>query len=614
MKSNSLKQNKSAATSKIKRAWRSSLICTFFRYLSTIEERAQEGRIAHFFRKFGFRRRVVRPFVSKFSHEISQSLILSRLAKLEKSLLSITLRVYGVLFFAFGFFAMMISAFDYFNTNDMLFSVNNIFPGAIIILVAAPLIFFGTKSLSVALCTSKFACAVLFRGLGLEREHFAITATNNAGGTRAFAIGTLLGVLTVFIPTSTIFLVAAILIATRIFLRQPESGVILTLFLVPFFNLGITTTVIYSFILITTASFILKFLRGKRNIKFHLIDIAAFLLMTLSFVHHTSSSESSWAALIVHVCFFLIYWLIANMICDNIWMLRAVKAVILSLVFYTLHALVYLFYYTLPENTYALQIISTIAEDGIFAPDNFASGYFMVAIPFVVAHFLFASSERGRLGTFIFATVSFFVLLFTVTSIRSDAISALAVASILLGLFAALVFFSPKSSIFIAGISLFLFGIWQGIIHFFEISWAERLPISGSLNGLFQALVMPYFEINYENAYREIVVRIGVIGVVFTALILVLALSKGLFAIKLQSSCEITGQDENSQKTLQFASLAVLFTLVFQGLLTNIFNDMRLLFMFVVCVAFTVAAARSARENMPMFAYSAHSADIDLNL
>ena len=263
-----------------------------------------------------------------FAKQFETSALVNLCATIQGKFMRFALSNYGVLFFSFGFYSIVVfivKKFAFPTGNESYFDLAvcvAAIPIAIFLLVSK-------KSMAQALASSRIVGAVLFGLLGIRNEsveHEAEKEPQKFVGV-PFIVGMALGVLSFFIKPIYIALFFALLIFAAAVFSSPEAGLVSLFLALPFAK----TTYLAALVILIAVSFAIKFVCGRRTVKFQLLDIPIimFMLMTLS-GGVFSMGEGSLMRALVYVCFICGYFLVKMMFRSERYVRRAMYALALS--------------------------------------------------------------------------------------------------------------------------------------------------------------------------------------------------------------------------------------------------------------------------------------------
>ncbi len=224
-------------------------------------ENSQIRRVAHE-RKMGRSSRVFTAINIFFS----KSRVAGFFKKLTSSILSMSISVYGVLFMAYGVaatFARYALMFIQKGGSDIILELG--VPVAIVVL-SVPLLM-SQRSITEIASSSMFIGKLVRSFLMIPEEKLATKKRvgSSALKTVIALVGVGLGALTYFLPTLTIPIVFFAIILLLVIMSHPESGVMLIAVTVPFLHYTKELRFIFPILVcVTCASYIFKVCGGKR--------------------------------------------------------------------------------------------------------------------------------------------------------------------------------------------------------------------------------------------------------------------------------------------------------------------------------------------------------------
>ena len=259
------------------------------------------------------------PIFDTVSRLISSSVTSEFLSRLARFLLSLRLKLYGAMLFAFGVYSTATAVTEQFILSDGR-ELSGIIFGVVCAVSALPLVV-SDDTLSGTLSSSRIGAA-LCRITGIRREAVEVVGARGRAS-YGFLIGAALGTLTFFVSPYRILLVAASMIALWLIMASPEFGVIATAFMIPFWSTLRLTALVGA----TALSFLIKVVRGKRFVSFELTDGAA-LGLTIVLLFSAFTSGDAWRTPLKMALYMTAYFLAASLIRSTDWWGRAVGAVV----------------------------------------------------------------------------------------------------------------------------------------------------------------------------------------------------------------------------------------------------------------------------------------------
>ena len=585
--------------------------------------------------------------VSKYSRRvrgavaerIENGFIVWLLAKIGNYFMSMPLKVYGIYFIAFGIYSSSAcyarSIISYAASLDygmIAFSV-------LLIISAMPLIL-SKESLGSAIGTSRSARAIFISVFGFREECFEVVARPSSFKTySALFLGIISGTLTLFVYPTDMILAVMILMLIALIMISPETGVLLSLFALPFLSLTDSPSTILGLVMILCAvSTVVKLIRGKRIIKIELVDIFVVLfgiMLFMSGVISVGGSDSLGEA-IMCCTLLVIYFLIANMMRTRLWIKRCVIALVSSATVVAVLGVVEYFFGELSTEWLDIDYFSDIRGRvvSLFDNSNVLAFYLAIILPFAIDLMLRCRMRRERFIT-LFSCASI-VLCIVFTFSRGAWIAAIiSVATYL--------FIRTRKTLKILLLSVFLVPILplvlpSGIINrflsigdmadsstFYRVyTWRGSLrAISDHLyggigygNAAFEAIYPNYAYAGIESAehthslYLQILLGMGIIGLVVFALLILLFAQKSLEYVK--------NPESHRSACYVAAAFSAVVSALTMGAFDHIWYNYRIFFLFWAVMGIAVATVRVGDTTMKrrnvQTVFDGSSAGVDLFL
>ncbi len=528
-------------------------------------------------------------------------------------LLGCSLRVYGIFLLTSGSYTVLIHYIKRYAFPEVTQTRMALWIGAIAIALAVPMI--GSRnSLAELLQKGLLPRLLLIDIFGISEERFDIPRVKGGGRYNyALLLGMLIGVLTLAIPVQYMVLFALGLVVVAIVLSYPEVGVLALIAMIPFSaGIGAAFHVMDFAIGLTAIAYLGKLIRGKRIIRFSLIDtlVLAFgVVLLFSGVASAGGEVSLQQAR--HTCLLiLMYFMIVNLIRTPAWLHRAVLAGVGSA---CLFAMIGVFQYvggrtgSLSEtglfSSVLTRISSTFESPGMYA------AYLMLLMPLLLAIWVTTTGIKHRLIAALCGLAMAMSMLFTWSR------SAWIGVSVALLVF--LLIYSRKSAcwLLLGGTTI---PIWWSILPQSVVdrligmtdmsdpaiyeriyTWKGTLRMIGDhlLGGVGygpEAFQQVYPEYSYtgleqagrvDNMYLSLLCAVGLLGlVVFLLMVVVFA----------QHCFEYIGNaPESYSKTFVAAGLASIVGTLVMGFGCDIWYDETVLLTFFTVLALTCAYIRA---------------------
>ncbi|MCL2213214.1 MAG: hypothetical protein FWB93_05240 [Oscillospiraceae bacterium] len=597
---------------KLKRTIQNSGTGRMFYFVARIDDHARRGALGGLVGRYA-PGQVLRPFVSKTARAIEGSLLVAWLRTLLAVMLRQPVRVYGSLMFSFGFYAAIIQIFRTFEVYGELLHPHALVTGAGIMVASLPLVLFGKRTLSAALLQSRIASAFLFSMMGLKREDFAESESRGNGGMVAFAVGTALGLSTLFVSAEFILLGIAVLLVALAILRMPESGIPLLLFITPF--VGANVVILHGIIAFTFASYLLRIMRGKRNLNFSFTDGAVVLFAFIAFLQLAFLPNGNLLDGMNFFAFVFTYILVVGLIRERVWLARCTTVICFVTFVHGLHAILVFFYDVLPAGLHRVALYLGAFGQRIVAPTNFLVLYFMIGLPFLMARVLLETKFRTKFWMFVMfvlSSIGFMLSTFTDGAVQNN---VLAIISLTVGTLLALFFFNRRRFIAIGFAIAIIFAVLQIAVIFAHNDWlADAVPITADINldGLLNTLIRPYFNQHGGSTFVQL---FGVVGFLLIAAIIFCGVAAAIVAPKRRTVLvSYATKTENTLRITLLASLSAILAVLVHSRLEYVFACGQIAMSFWICFGLIITTTRCAVRELYVPTGNANAADVDIRI
>ncbi|MBR5173339.1 MAG: hypothetical protein IKW16_00155 [Clostridia bacterium] len=179
------------------------------------------------------------------------------------------------------------------------------------------------KRVGEALLSGKLSGFIIHQILSMDESKLEVEESAPTGSYLvAFEIAMFLGFTTYFINPLIIVGIVFLIIAFAVIMCFPELGIMSVMLLLPFVNVLENPSLTLLFLLIfTMLAFLSKFIRGKRIMRFELIDICVlawgFILVVGGLI--TQGGKSSLFSALMYCGFLCVYFLIINSYIGKTW-------------------------------------------------------------------------------------------------------------------------------------------------------------------------------------------------------------------------------------------------------------------------------------------------------
>ncbi|MBR5314271.1 MAG: hypothetical protein IKU45_02530, partial [Clostridia bacterium] len=564
--------------------------------MSSNNENAYEKGLLHRgTSKLDLGKRVFRPFKRTVSKQISQSFLLNWLSGYLKGFLFTKCNVYGLMSITVGIGFLLVGILKVYSGKMPNLSFVDTFISLLLCLISIPLLLSSSK-LSDAIYSSKNVSVLIFNWLGCRTVSFTDNSQVKGHTRSALPIALLLCIVSWWLRPISMLFALAIFIFGLIVFHTPESGVVLFLFLLPFLYWQYAAYVI----IFTGICFLLKYIRGKRTVKFEPLSVCAamfgvFVLFSYLVTEYKIESELATLQSLCALCAFFIF---INLIKSKKWIKRCVNSLVLSCIAVSLYGIAgYLIRFF--NLAYLTEVFSKLTYGfGIsyFGQLEHLVQYILVVLPFV-SIVLQDSTKRERALSFI-AFVSGIVCLGLTGN--EGALICLIISAL-----AFLVGYSKKSLAFaLVLICISLFTVPHLLTHSYDFSNAANSVttyITDRIGGIASQLKegMLYFCGTGLGTYEEylsekigngigLAVEVGVIGFLMLCLTMFFCLQKN--TTMYSKGC---GKDG---RLLSLAPMISLLSLLLYSGNASVFSDYRINFMFWICIGFAACVSITERR------------------
>ncbi len=579
---------------------------------------ARKSGIFSLIKRLKYGERVAIPTKRLIAGEFEQSFILGAVSDFLNTVLYCSLRIHGVFLLSFGIYTEIVFFIEAALSKSDL-SAMNLTPcliGAVLVLMSLPLMF-SNQSLAQSLRESRFASFIIFTVIGASRETFEKDTVRREHTYIPFVSGMVLGLLSAVISPLYIIIGLVAAIGAYAVMCIPEFGILTIIVLAPFAvltplppsKLLAAMTVFVSF------SFILKVARGKRSIKFGLMDlmITIFTVMTLVGGLISPNAAGSLKPALIYTVFLLGYFLCANLVRTKEMLNKCLFGLMASLFGVSAFGVAQYVFGLGATKWHDTTLFSDIEGRVVstFENPNVLAEYLIMLIPLAFALMLTSDRHSSRSAAFVTLCTSTLCLVFTWS--RGAWLGFLFSAVIML------IMYSKKVlALILSGIALLPFvpfvlpdsiinrftsignladtstsyrvNIWSGVMRMLKDYWfsgigtgypafAEVYP-AYSLSGIETA---PHA----HNLFLQIITEHGIV-VLLIFLIIILFFAQSVFTF---NKYEPTGK-----KYIPVAMMCGIFAVLVQGLTDYVWYNYRVYLMFWLIIGLTTAARRCLRQ------------------
>lgn len=377
------------------------------------------GFIFHNFKSGSKLRRVLRSIRGYLSRSFETSFALRKLRRGVCGLADVSAKTYGRFAFSFGIYTLLFYFIKLLVPTLGVANTDNLYIGIIICIVSIPL-FTSDGSLAEIAFTSRITKFIFSDAFGYRDEAFEHKNPTNrrSSSAKPMFLGLTLGVLTFFINPMIIIGLIAIFVAVSLIVISPEIGVLLSLLGLPFFSLVEYPAILLTVItLITTVSYCIKLIRGKRVIRFEIIDFAVVTFIAILYFSGriTVGGYSSYLSALIACYMMLGYFLVANLVRTWKWLHRCIYALVIS---GTITAAIGVLQYALGfavNDWLDVDYFGNIygRATATFDNPNYLAAYLAIVFPFALYLFTRVKGIRSKLLSAISCILIVFCTVFT---------------------------------------------------------------------------------------------------------------------------------------------------------------------------------------------------------
>ena len=595
------------------------LIGKLFTSYDKIENKAKNGILMSVFyrhpegREKSIRRRLLKYF--------DESLLVNRFKQLVRALCSARFSVFGTFFAVFSVYSIIMivvrSAVENGGTPAADIFAGAELWGAVVILVSSLFALGSSKSLLGLVSESRLMRGLLEDVAGIPEDKFddgVVHRHSKSGYFVAVILGMLTSALTYYVSPLSVINVLALAVLVLIFLSFPEVGVIVTIAAAPFLGLVQHPTIIMTMLVgVTSVSYVLKLIVGKRIISVRLVDIAVFIFTTLIFFGGviTSGGMGSLESAIMYTMLMMIYFLVVNLMNTEEWLRKCLAAVAIPSALIAVIGILGYLTVNMPTSWIDSEMFSYIGSRAVstFDNPNMLATYLILTAPFIwyylireetsasgriialigsaasLACTVLTWSRGGWLGMlaamvlFLFANYKHVFRLLIVVGASAPLWPWIIPGSVV-GRFASIGNLADSST-------YYRLYTWKGTFRMLSEYYAGGIGVGQSA---FSQIYPMYAYVGTEitahshNLLLEIAVELGVVGVLVFVIAIFMISQRGFGCMKYNSN-------NRSVSAAASAAMAGLTAALVHGLFDYVWYNYRVFFMFWVVAAMICAIA-----------------------
>ncbi len=367
---------------------KTGLFSFFFSRASETDNALENSYINKALAKIKVKNRISRPIKRFFAIQVERSRCVALYRRILGKLGYASASSLGALIMTFGVYLLMVYYLRLYALNVDNPSPSTPIIGVAMLVLSLPLLF-SKQPLLLLLKTSSLVSDI-FEGGG-EIKYDPQTKPTNAYGTAIF-LGSALGIMSFFFGEIKILVLLFTVIATLWVLYSPESGLFATVAVFPF----VSKRLLVAIVTVTLISYLIKVLRGKRNLHLGAAELFVFMLGACFLCSAvTGGGENAWFGL----CMTSVFIMFSNLIVTPLLLRRCISALSLGL------AVVCLFYagnllYGVLDGGALLDVAKN--NTAVFSSSEAFSSYLIVLLPFIFCK-VQPGSSGGRVVCYVMA-------------------------------------------------------------------------------------------------------------------------------------------------------------------------------------------------------------------
>lgn len=571
----------------------------------------------------------------KIAQLYEQSIVCRIISALSNMVIHAQVRMIGVAILMYAF-AIVIAAFaqEYFlgELNPI-----NIVVGAVIAALSIPFIA-SKKQFGEALLTGRISSYVVLQVLAIEETRLERKEKGNGdiGYSYLFLFAILLGLSTYFISPFVYINLAMMIITFVTIMCFPELGIMSVIGIIPFSNMFENPTMAVLFIVGTSAlGFTSKFIRGKRVLRFELMDIFVLAFGALIFFGGIFSrgGTPSMHSAFMYCAFLSVYFVIVNIYIRKTWLYRGINLIVFTT---SLVALLGIIEGGVINASWMDASVFESVRERITAfldNPNMLGVYLVIVFPYAFARIFNARSTFSKVMA-ILATLIIFVC--TVMTWSRGAWLGIIVATIVFLLVCnkknIWFVFAGAASVPLWAIILpdsivlrfesiltmadssvtYRFSTWKGVWNMICDNLLRGIGVGESaFKEVYPSYAVSGTEsvMHSHNLFLQIALEVGIFGLIVFAIILFMYMQRTFYAVRFRNH-------DSKSRVMIAAGFAGIVGAAVSGLTDHIWYNYRVFLIFWIVLALTMSFVKiDQKERLKENAGSAsniRSADIDI--
>ncbi|MBE6619261.1 MAG: hypothetical protein E7626_05720 [Ruminococcaceae bacterium] len=552
-----------------------------------------------------------RPLIKRVISAVDNSVIVNAVRRFMSTLFYLPMSTYGALLLSLGITTILVQAARVFLLSGDL-GISSVVIGVIYTLISMLTIFSGDASLAKYVCDSKIGSFILVSVFGVSKKTVDLGRSVKKYRFWAFIVGVSLGLLSAAVNAQSIFIGAVIAIFALGIATNPESGVILTTFALPFTSL-IKNGELYLCIavLYTVLVWVIKLIFGKRRAAFGAIEgwmtlFALFVIVT-GLVSADRAQASRHALKLISAM--LGFFAASGLLSTRAWFRKEINAVLLSGYIVSV-VTVYQWIAGSIGVSWSLSEMAALNITSVFSSGEALALYLITVFFFALTGITSHEKKGGKFFSFLLAVISLFgILIISNVYVWVVLVSAIVFYSLIR---------SKKNAASVFGLLVLLLlvvslvsdilpSVFSGVTGESFVERFEVMRTAGQMSGQYLISGIGLGEGVFDNAYAslatsdgvhssdggslltELLIRMGFMGVVFVAFAMILSYRQAFSTLKISAS------DTYAQRWT-IASICSLTAMLLVSLVFYVWSDTSVALMF-----WTVTGLISASRRIALF-------------
>ena len=572
----------------------------------------------------------------KLSLAIDKSVLIAFFERIPEHMLGLNMRVYGTFFLVFGLYSVGMALLKYVIVGDLV-DTNAFIAGALMAIVAIPMMFV-KKSLAWVLRNSSVCNLIFVRLLRIHDDKFYLRKErDNSRYSGALVLGMLFGMITYVVSPVKLITLGIMLITVGVVFSLPEVGIMAMLATIPFLSaFHHPTLILSSGVFLTLISYFVKYIRGKRTMRYGFIGVFVALfsgVTLLGGVVSVGGTESLKTAL-GYFIILQVFNLIINLFRTRDDCRHALSVMAVSGIVAAWYGVIQYIMGRTTQNWIDTEMFAYIEgrATSFFDNPNVFGTYLILLLPFAFVFMLYSVGAKKKFLSLF--SIAIFVLALVWTWSRGAWLGAIVGTVIFFLIFS----YKTLPILLAGGLSLPVIGYmlpqnvvdrflsignmgdsstyyrvytWRGVMRMLRQVWISGVGVGQSA---FEQVYPMFAYVGMEatphahNLIMHIMSETGIAGVLSITVVMV------LFAQICISAIVTLSGEERMTVT---AGLCGILSMLVMGLADNIWYNYRVFFAFWCVMALTVAyikAIKRERREAHEDNASPASANININI